>query len=98
MKIYAVKYGKSMFQKRFVFYGDKSRDLVPFSWMFYYIEYGEKKILIDTGFNDSKAVRLFGITGFRDPVEILRDNGVKPEDVTDVISETPTVLKMPGSL
>lgn len=85
LKIYAVKYGKSSFQKRFVFHGDKSGGSVPFSWMFYYIEYGDKKILVDTGFNDSKAVRVFGITDFRDPVTILGENGIKPEDITDII-------------
>jgi hypothetical protein len=68
MKIYAVKYGKSMFQKRFIFHGDKSGQAAPISWMFYYIEYGDKKILVDTGFNDPGLVKMFGITDFKDPV------------------------------
>jgi len=84
-KIYAVKYGRSMFQKKFIFFGDKSGASAPFSWMFYYIEYGDKKILIDTGFNDQKMVSAFGITGFKDPVAILEDNGINPNRITDVI-------------
>lgn len=85
MKIYAVRYGKSMFQKKFVFYGDKSGGSVQFSWMFYYLEYGDKKILIDTGFNDPKMIKAFGITEFKDPVAILNDNGIEADKITDVI-------------
>ena len=85
LKIHAVKYGKSDFQKRFVFQGDKSGGTVPFSWMFYYVEYGDKKILIDTGFNDKKMVKMFGITDFKDPVAILKENGVEADQITDVI-------------
>lgn len=85
LKIYAVRYGKSMFQKKFVFYGDRSGGTVPFSWMFYYIEYGDKKILVDTGFNSPEMVKAFGITDFKDPVEILEDNGIDADEITDVI-------------
>jgi glyoxylase-like metal-dependent hydrolase (beta-lactamase superfamily II) len=85
LKIYAVNYGKSDFQKRFVFNGDKSGGTVPFSWTCYYIEYGDKKILIDTGFNDKKMVKMFGITGFMDPVAILKENGIEADKITDVI-------------
>lgn len=85
LKIYAVRYGTSMFQNRFVFYGDKSGGTVPFSWMFYYIEYGDKKILIDTGFNDLKMVKMFGVTDFKDPVAILKENGINAEQITDII-------------
>lgn len=85
LQIYAVRYGKSMFQKKFVFYGDKSDKTVPLSWMFYYIEYGDKKILVDTGFNNKKTANLFGITDFKDPVSILKDNGISADQVTDII-------------
>jgi len=85
MIIHAVKYGKSDFQKRFVFQGDKSGGTVPFSWMCYYVEYGDKKILIDTGFNDKKMIKMFGISDFKDPVEILKENGIEADKITDVI-------------
>ena len=85
LKIYAVRYGRSMFLNKFVFYGDKSGGSVPFSWMFYYLEYGDKKILIDTGFNDPKMAGIFGITDFKDPVAILKDNGINADQITDVI-------------
>ncbi len=85
LKIFVVNYGKSDFQKRFVFQGDKSGGAVPFSWTCYYIEYGDKKILIDTGFNDKKMVKMFGITGFKDTVAILKENGIEADQITDVI-------------
>ena len=85
IKIYTLRYGNSMFQSRFVFYGDKTGNSIPFSWMFYYIEYGDKKILVDTGFNDPAMVKIFGITDFKDPVEILNDNGISADQITDVI-------------
>ena len=85
LKIYAVRYGRSMFLNKFVFYGDKSGGSVPFSWMFYYLEYGDKKILIDTGFNDPKMAGIFGITDFKDPAAILKDNGINADSITDVI-------------
>ncbi len=85
LNVFAVKYGRSSFQKRFVFYGDTSGESVPFSWLMYYITYGDKKILIDTGFNDPGMVKLFQIQDFKDPVSILIDNSIKPEEITDVI-------------
>lgn len=84
-KVYAVKYGRSSFQKRFIFYGDTSGESVPFSWLFYCIVYGDKKILVDTGFNDPKMIKLFGIEDFKDPAAILKENGIDAGEITDVI-------------
>lgn len=85
LKIYAVKYGVSEFPKKFIFYGDKSQDKLPFCWMFYYIEYQDRKILVDTGFNNDKLVKMFDIEDFHDPVRILSDNGIEAGSITDVI-------------
>jgi len=85
LKIYAVKYGKSQFNKRFVFYGDKSNENINFCWLLYYIEFNDKKILIDTGFNDANSVKVFGIKDFKDPVMILKENNIEPDSITDVI-------------
>lgn len=84
-KVYAVRYGESKFSKKFIFYGDRSGGTVPFSWMFYYIEYGDKKILVDTGFNDQRMIKEFALKDFKDPVEILKENGIESDKITDVI-------------
>jgi len=85
LKIYAVKYGKSMFNKRFVFYSDRSNENINFCWLLYYIEYNDKKILIDTGFNDLNSVKVFDIKDFKDPIMILKKNNIDPDSITDVI-------------
>ncbi len=85
LKVFAVKYGVSQFPRKFIFYGDKSREKVPFCWLFYYIEYGDRKILVDTGFTNDKLRKMFEIKDYKDPVEILKDNGINPESITDVI-------------
>ena len=85
LKIYAVKYGKSQFNKRFVFYGDRSNENINFCWLLYYIEFNDKRILIDTGFNDPNSVKTFGIKDFKDPLAILKENNIDPDTITDVI-------------
>lgn len=85
LKVYAVKYGISVFPRRFIFHGDNSSEKLPFTWLFYYIEYNDRKILVDTGFNNEKLVKMFEISDFRNPVEILKENGITPESITDVI-------------
>lgn len=85
LKIYAIKYGISEFPKKFIFNGDKGSEKLPFCWMFYYVEYNDRKILIDTGFNNDKLARMFEISDFKSPVEILSENGISTESITDVI-------------
>ncbi len=85
LKVYAVKYATSMFPKKFIYYGDKSSEKLPFTWLFYYVEYKDRKILVDTGFNNEKLIKMFEISDFRDPIEILEENGIAAESITDVI-------------
>jgi glyoxylase-like metal-dependent hydrolase (beta-lactamase superfamily II) len=85
LKVFAVKYGDSLFPKSGIFHGDKSKEKVPFCWLFYYIEYKDRKILVDTGFNEDALVKSWGISNFKDPETILRENGVPAGDITDVI-------------
>jgi len=85
LKVYAVKYGKSEFPRKFIYYGDNTADKLPFTWLFYYIEFRDRRILVDTGFNNEKLRRMFDISDFRNPVDILKENGIGPETITDVI-------------
>lgn len=85
LKVYAVKYGISEFPKKFIFYKDNSQSKLPFCWMFYYIEYKDRKILVDTGFNNEKLVQMFDIKEFKDPLQILSENGINAESITDII-------------
>lgn len=85
LKVFAVKYGKSLFPQRFIYYKDAGREKLPFCWLFYYIEYKDRKILVDTGFNDEKLIKMFEITDYVDPVSILEENGIEPGSITDII-------------
>ncbi len=85
IKIYSIRYGDSLFEKRFTHYGYKGSERVPFAWKFYLVEYRGKRILIDTGFKNEKLRKLFQIKNYVDPVKILRDNGFTPESIDYVI-------------
>jgi len=85
LKIYALKYGESLFPQQYVFHGAAAGKTMNFCWLFYYIEYGDKKILVDTGFNNEKYIRLFSIKKYVRPAELLKRNSISPEDITDII-------------
>ncbi len=85
LKVYAVKYGASLFPEEYVFQGGSPARKLAFTWLCYYIEYKDKKILIDTGFENPSYIKLFAIKDFILPVEILKNNNIKPEDITDII-------------
>jgi glyoxylase-like metal-dependent hydrolase (beta-lactamase superfamily II) len=83
--LYALEYGKSGYQSRFVFAGDKSGGEIDFSWLFFVIEYGENVVLIDTGTSDPVAVKEFRIDHIP-PVQLLDRIGILPSEVTHVIA------------
>lgn len=85
LKIYQVKYADSMFPKKFIFHNYKGEEKSPFAWKFYYISYKGINILIDTGFNNPKLIKLFNLQNFIDPVEILKENGIEADQITDII-------------
>ncbi len=84
LKIYALKYGQSYFQNRFIYYKDKSKKKSKFHWLFYYLEYQKGKILIDTGFESKKYQKMFGVK-FKHPIKVLKMLNVNPEQITDII-------------
>jgi len=85
LHIYEVKYADSMYPKKFVFHNYKGEDKIPFAWKFYYINYRGIKILVDTGFNNPNLIKLYNLQNFKDPIEILKANGIDPDEITDVI-------------
>lgn len=85
LQIYQIKYADSMYPKKYIFHNFEGDEKSPFAWKFYYINYNNIKILIDTGFNNSNLIKTFNIQNFRDPVEILKENGIDPEQITDII-------------
>lgn len=85
LEIHAVKYGDSLFPVQFVLQGAAPGKTMPFSWLFYYIKYKDKKILVDTGFNNPKFIAMFNIKNYVKPSELLQQHSIRPEDITDII-------------
>ena len=82
MKIVCLKYGETVFGEEYIFKGGQKDRLLPISFCFYLIEINSKKILVDTGCNEC-ANFVFSI--FHTPEEALKNYGLTPKDITDVI-------------
>lgn len=86
ISLIAFKYAETPFPAQTAFRGDTSGASITIGWLFYLLRYGEYNILIDTGM-DENLFRKYGfrLDAFREPVSLLRDYGLTPEDITDVI-------------
>ncbi len=85
IKIFAVKYGESLFPEKYMYRNSSSGKDSQFTWLCYYVEYGRRKILIDTGFINPSYIKMFHIRNYTRPADILRQNGIQPESITDII-------------
>lgn len=82
MKIVALKFGKTEINEGMAFVGGSREKKLPISLLFFLIEQDGKKILVDTGCDTMPGFPLFEHTS---PVNILREYGLTPNDITDVI-------------
>ena len=82
MKIVALKYGETVLEENYVFKGGSKDKKLPISFTIYLIQTGNKNILIDAGCDDGAG---FKMSIFKKPVEILKEYGLLPKDITDVI-------------
>lgn len=83
-RLLAVEYGESMFASQFAFAEPYPEQYVRFGWLFYVLDSGDRRILIDTGFSSVAMARTFGVN-LVDPLELLGSVGITPESVTDII-------------
>ncbi|MEE0929048.1 MAG: MBL fold metallo-hydrolase [Acutalibacteraceae bacterium] len=87
MKITVFKYGQSFFAEHNFFADRKGSEKgLPISFLFYLIETGNRRILIDTGCNGMEG---WDISHFCSPALLLRKYGLSPLDITDVIITHP---------
>lgn len=82
MKIVALKYGESVFGEKYIFKGGREDINLPISFTIYLIQTENKNILVDVGCDDGAG---FVMSIFKKPVDILREYGLSPDDITDVI-------------
>ncbi|MFM1549028.1 MAG: MBL fold metallo-hydrolase [Lentisphaeria bacterium] len=84
-EIYALSYGRSIYGDHKIFSGGSRQEAHHFEWMFWVVKGGGKTILIDTGFDDKKTAEGWRINNYISPIERLRQFGIEPESVSDVI-------------
>lgn len=81
-RIIVLKYGESVFNENYIFRGGCSEKMLPISFVIYLIQEGERNILVDAGCNDGAG---FNMSVFCKPVDILKEYGLLPEDITDIV-------------
>jgi glyoxylase-like metal-dependent hydrolase (beta-lactamase superfamily II) len=82
LSLYAFKYAQSTISENRVFRGGSKFRRVPISFLFYLIELGDRRILVDTGCN---SIRGFKMEHFITPVALLERYGISAESISDVI-------------
>ena len=82
IKLTALQYGKTVITQRMAFFDGQETLKLPISLMFFLIEEGERKILVDPGCDDLPGFELYD---FECPVNVLKKHGVSPDKVTDVL-------------
>ena len=82
MKIIALKYGESVFGENYIFKGGRKEVCLPISFTVYLIRTEGKNILVDAGCDDGAG---FPMSVFKNPVEVLAECGLSPEEVTHVV-------------
>ena len=82
MKLAVLKFGKTEINEGMAFVGKSREKKLPISLLFFLIEQDGKRILVDTGCDTMPGFPLFEHTS---PVNILKQYGLEPEDITDVI-------------
>lgn len=83
MKITVFKYGQSCFAEHNFFEDKKdSNCLLEISFLFYLIEWEDRRLLIDVGCNDMSG---WDMKHLISPALLIRKYGLSPLDITDVI-------------
>lgn len=82
MKLTAFRYGTTEITEKMAFQDGNENIKLPISLLFFLIEDGDRKILIDVGCDTMPGFELFE---FEFPVEVLETYGVKRTEITDVI-------------
>ncbi len=82
MKITSLKYASSVLSEAMILRGGDRGRAVPIDFILYLIEVGERKLLVDAG---CVTMPGFEMQDFIGPIAALRDVGIKPEEITDVL-------------
>ena len=83
--VYGVSYGNSSYREDKIIHGGSSSKALPFEWLFWIIRGNGRTILVDTGFDEPQMAKAWNISDYVQPVERLRQLGISPSEVSDVI-------------
>jgi len=91
-RVYVVSYGHSVRARtpsvraeNKVLQGGSGQKRVPFEWLFWVVRSSNRTILVDTGFDDAALAGKWGLTTYVRPEDRLRQLGLLPAEVDDVI-------------
>lgn len=82
MKLTTLQYGTTRITEDMAFPGGDPQKELPIGLLFFLIETGTRRILVDTGCDTMPGFPLYT---FQKPVEVLARLGFTPGDITDVI-------------
>ena len=83
-RVYAASYGlASWSENRMVRGGSSAR--IPLEWYFWIVRGNGRTVLVDTGFDDARRADSWGTRGYVPPGERLRQLGIAPSEVSDVV-------------
>jgi len=82
LSLYCLKYAESVLPESMAFSGASKEKVIPISFAVYLIKTEDKNILVDVGCNTMPD---FDMKRFYSPVFVLRQVGISPDEITDVI-------------
>jgi glyoxylase-like metal-dependent hydrolase (beta-lactamase superfamily II) len=83
-RVYAVSHGQGTWDQRRMIRG-AAPGRVPLEWLFWIVQGEGKTILVDTGFDDPEMAAAWRTRGYVQPAERLRQLGIAPDQVSDVV-------------
>ena len=84
-RVFGVSYGQSRYGEDKAVKGGSASKRVSFEWIFWIIRSNDRTILVDTGFDDPNMVNRYRIRKFTQPTARLRQLGISPDEISDVI-------------
>ncbi len=81
MKLTAFEYGTTEITEKMAFPGGDPQKKIPIALLFFLVEEGARKLLIDVGCDTMPGYPLYT---FQSPVAVLEQYGVRREEITDV--------------
>ncbi len=82
LKVLAIKYAESTLPESAVFQGGRCDKRLLITFVIYLLETENRRILVDAGCDTMPG---FEMVNYYRPVDVLKDYGYAPEDITDVI-------------